>query len=362
MAGRNLCILTRSFSTGVSRHAVVKTPVPVYGIEGRYAAALFSAANKSGALDAVEKDLKTISATMDTDPRLGSFLLDPSIKNNIKLDGIGGVCKTLKVNELSKNLLEALAENNRLGFTKAVVASFDTLMAAHRGEVVCTVTTAKELDAGGVLHATDVEFDLDSEPGNDRPDFNLSGIWLMTTDRNSKFEYAWRHEAGSSQFSGFQLTSNGRADPIKLPLSGSVSRDGVVQWFIEGVCCTGKLEDDGHGIADGQFWRTSTKEQLGTFHGQMVFAGIETATRASELGLGRADCQAGSPIEQRATKMRTPSQERRIEQFTKRRSTLSRLCCCFSKPRSTGSSGSMPREASHERRGHSVDEPDTSVD
>merc|ERR1712107_354753 len=104
-------------------HAVVKTPVPVYGIEGRYAAALFSAANKSVALDAVEKDLKTISATMDTDPRLGSFLLDPSIKNNIKLDGIGGVCKTLKVNELSKNLLEALAENNRLGFTKAVVAS-----------------------------------------------------------------------------------------------------------------------------------------------------------------------------------------------------------------------------------------------
>ena len=48
--------------------------------QGRYAAALFSAANKSGALDAVEKDLKTISATMDTDPRLGSFLLDPSIK------------------------------------------------------------------------------------------------------------------------------------------------------------------------------------------------------------------------------------------------------------------------------------------
>ena len=35
----------------------------------------------------------------------------------------------------------------RLGFTKAVVSSFGTLMAAHRGEVVCVVTTAKELDA-----------------------------------------------------------------------------------------------------------------------------------------------------------------------------------------------------------------------
>merc|ERR1712130_831300 len=94
------------------------TPVPVYGIEGRYAAALFSAASKNGSLDAVEKDLKSISTTMESDPRLGSFLLDPSIKNHI-----------------------------RLGFTKAVVSSFGTLMAAHRGEVVCVVTTAKELDA-----------------------------------------------------------------------------------------------------------------------------------------------------------------------------------------------------------------------
>ena len=38
-----------------SRHAIVKTPIPVFGIEGRYAAALFSAAQKNGALDAVEK-------------------------------------------------------------------------------------------------------------------------------------------------------------------------------------------------------------------------------------------------------------------------------------------------------------------
>ena len=49
---------------------------------------------------------------------MGSFtlktILNAKIFSNIKLDGIGGVCKTLKVNELSKNLLEALAENNRL--------------------------------------------------------------------------------------------------------------------------------------------------------------------------------------------------------------------------------------------------------
>ena len=34
--------------------------------------------------------------------------------SNIKLEGIAGVASSLKVSDLSKNLLEALAENNRL--------------------------------------------------------------------------------------------------------------------------------------------------------------------------------------------------------------------------------------------------------
>jgi F-type H+-transporting ATPase subunit O len=63
------------------------------------------------------------------------------------MDGIRGMSKTLKMNDLSKNLLESLAENNRTTFISAVVGSFNSLMAAHRGEVVCVVTTAKDLDA-----------------------------------------------------------------------------------------------------------------------------------------------------------------------------------------------------------------------
>ena len=57
MAARNLSILTRQFSTSTTNKALVKTPIPVYGIEGRYSAALFSAANKKKALDTVEGDL-----------------------------------------------------------------------------------------------------------------------------------------------------------------------------------------------------------------------------------------------------------------------------------------------------------------
>jgi len=147
MAARNLAILTRQFSTSTSRQALVKTPIPVYGIEGRYSAALFSAANKKDALEAVEKDLGTLSGLMKTDPRLSEFLLDPSVKKGLKVDGLTGACDKLGFSELTKNLLLAMADNNRVPYIDAVATSYATLMAAHRGEIVCTVTTAKPLEA-----------------------------------------------------------------------------------------------------------------------------------------------------------------------------------------------------------------------
>ncbi|EDM10748.1 ATP synthase, H+ transporting, mitochondrial F1 complex, O subunit, isoform CRA_g [Rattus norvegicus] len=49
----------RSFSTSVVRpfSKLVRPPVQVYGIEGRYATALYSAASKQKRLDQVEKEL-----------------------------------------------------------------------------------------------------------------------------------------------------------------------------------------------------------------------------------------------------------------------------------------------------------------
>ena len=73
MAARNLSVLSRQFSTSSSRHAIVKTPIPVYGIEGRYSAALYSAANKKKALDAVEADLKKLQGAMKSDKRSYGF-------------------------------------------------------------------------------------------------------------------------------------------------------------------------------------------------------------------------------------------------------------------------------------------------
>ena len=55
-------MLTRGFSTSPTPPALAKTPIPVYGIEGRYSSALFSAAQKQKSLEAVERDLVSYTA------------------------------------------------------------------------------------------------------------------------------------------------------------------------------------------------------------------------------------------------------------------------------------------------------------
>merc|ERR1712059_108455 len=45
------------------------------------------------------------------------------------------------------NFMMTLAENSRLPRTAGVIAAFEKIMKAHRGEVPCTVTSASALDA-----------------------------------------------------------------------------------------------------------------------------------------------------------------------------------------------------------------------
>lgn len=126
---------------------MVKPPITVFGTEGRYAMALYSAASKNKALDAVEKDLSGFQNQLAKDKTFHEFLFDPSVKKNLKADGLAGACDKMGMNALSKNLFLTMADNGRYSHFGAVVTSFKTIMAAHRGEVVCEITSAKPLDA-----------------------------------------------------------------------------------------------------------------------------------------------------------------------------------------------------------------------
>merc|ERR1712121_396716 len=139
-------ILARSLSTSVPAKQLIKPPIQVFGTEGRYASALYSAAVKKDSLAAVEADLNAVGGLLQTDPLLKEFLENPLLKKELKKEGIDDVLAKKNANELTVNLFGLLAENGKLANTSGVVSAFSQIMAAVRGEVVCEVTTAKPMD------------------------------------------------------------------------------------------------------------------------------------------------------------------------------------------------------------------------
>ncbi|XP_058450035.1 ATP synthase subunit O, mitochondrial [Malaya genurostris] len=145
-ASGKLSILTRHLSTSSVSTQLVKPPIQIFGLEGRYACALYSAASKNKVLDAVEKDLKNLQQQMRADPKVRELLINPTIKRNLKASALKDVSTKAKLNAATGNLLSLLAENGRLKRLDGIINAYSLIMAAERGEVVCEVVTAKQLD------------------------------------------------------------------------------------------------------------------------------------------------------------------------------------------------------------------------
>ncbi|XP_070979644.1 ATP synthase subunit O, mitochondrial-like [Oncorhynchus clarkii lewisi] len=145
MAALGLGLQVRQFSTSVLRQALIRPPIDVYGVGGRYATALFSAASKQKKLEQVEKEMRTLSALIK-DPKLSSIVMNPHVKRSLKLKFFGDAMTKANLSPISVNLITVLADNGRLTLTADVVGAFAKMMSAHRGEVICTVTTAHPLD------------------------------------------------------------------------------------------------------------------------------------------------------------------------------------------------------------------------
>ncbi|KAM4585787.1 ATP synthase peripheral stalk subunit OSCP, mitochondrial [Fundulus diaphanus] len=147
MAAHMLGQQARLFSTSVIRPVakLVKPPIQVYGVEGRYATALFSAASKQKKLDQVEQELGKVSVLIK-DPKIAGIVMNPHVKRSIKQKTFYDALTKAKVSPITINLLNVLADNGRLTKTGDVITAFGKMMSAHRGEVICSVTTAQPLD------------------------------------------------------------------------------------------------------------------------------------------------------------------------------------------------------------------------
>jgi F-type H+-transporting ATPase subunit O len=135
----------RSFAAAAS--AEVKPPVAVFGVDGTYATALYTAAAKTQSLDPTANALANLGALIEKDPKLATILSAPTLTVADKSAIVEELAKQAGGSSATvKNFLDTLAENNRLGLLPGIVEKFGTIISAARGEIEVTVTSAQPLD------------------------------------------------------------------------------------------------------------------------------------------------------------------------------------------------------------------------
>lgn len=124
----------------------VKPPIQLFGLEGRYATALYSAATKLKQLEKVESELTQVQEAIKKNKQLRDVITSPIINRKLLETTLKDVGAKASLAPATTNLLTLLAENGRLKKMDGIINAFKTIMSAHRGEVVCEVKSAKPLD------------------------------------------------------------------------------------------------------------------------------------------------------------------------------------------------------------------------
>ena len=120
-------------------------------LAGRYASALFGLARDEKQIDAVSRSLDTIAAAMTESADFKTLVTSPLVGRGDAGKAIRALTPALGIDATTAKFLGVLAGNGRLGELQAVIKTFRTLAAQHRGETVAEITSARPLDDGQVV-------------------------------------------------------------------------------------------------------------------------------------------------------------------------------------------------------------------
>ncbi|SDM11462.1 ATP synthase F1 subunit delta [Kriegella aquimaris] len=105
----------------------------------RYAKAILDLAKENKAIDAVEKDMRSVLATISDSKELRSMLASPVIKGEVKKKALMAIFKgSHKITDGSINLL---VDNRRIGMLNEVALKYCILSEQLKGKDVAFVTT-----------------------------------------------------------------------------------------------------------------------------------------------------------------------------------------------------------------------------
>lgn len=125
----------------------VKPPVQLFGLDGTYASALYSAAAKDSSIESAGRALKSIETLLAADKKFAEIIDNPALSQADREVVVSTVSSKAASNETVANLLKVLAENNRLNLLPSVISQFQILEDAYNGVVEAVVTSSKPLES-----------------------------------------------------------------------------------------------------------------------------------------------------------------------------------------------------------------------
>jgi F-type H+-transporting ATPase subunit delta len=111
----------------------------------RYAKAILDLAHSKNVAEAVANDMKTISTTITNNQELSTFILNPTMKVEVKESALLEVFADS--NAVTKGLFHLLFENKRFEILGEIASEYNNLNDEANGVQVAKVTTAIAMDA-----------------------------------------------------------------------------------------------------------------------------------------------------------------------------------------------------------------------
>ena len=115
------------------------------GLAGRYARALFDLAEPDKFLDRVAKDLGRLGGMIRESGDLKRLIQSPVISREDQGRAIAAVLQKAKMCELTRQFVGVVAQNRRLNQLPAMIAAYQAILAARRGEATAEVVSAAAL-------------------------------------------------------------------------------------------------------------------------------------------------------------------------------------------------------------------------
>lgn len=117
----------------------------------RYISAIFDPSTVAPAkLSAFDAFFSALEALIEKAPSVMVAFANPTASRKTKVALSEDIAGALKAGKEQKNFLALLARNNRLEHLPAIISAFRARYAAHKGEVVLSITTARPAAAASL--------------------------------------------------------------------------------------------------------------------------------------------------------------------------------------------------------------------